>query len=98
MLNLPGHNVIPKAQFLACRAAKEDTARQKDAVELVKYLESHISITQGKCANCLVESDSLPAGKELMYCSGCKAAMFCGKDCLRKYWSDGHKFDCIKRN
>ena len=91
---LPCHRGIPQALFWARRAAKESTVQVESARDLVSKLESHIS---GFCANCLVELDKL-FEKKLLCCSGCRGAMYCGKECQREHWVNGHKFDCVSES
>ncbi|KIM73481.1 hypothetical protein PILCRDRAFT_727497 [Piloderma croceum F 1598] len=45
-----------------------------------------------KCACCgTKESDTTEA---LKWCSKCKSAFYCGKECQIKVWGEGHKKDC----
>lgn len=37
-------------------------------------------------------------GLKLKPCSQCKVAVYCGEECQRKHWKDGHKSNCRPKN
>lgn len=50
-----------------------------------------ISHFKGLCAHapCRKQNDG-----SFKVCAGCKVFYYCGKDCQRKHWSEGHKREC----
>ena len=88
-ITIPGHNCIPQVLNLLRRAIENG---KSDAANLIDSIESQQRVY---CAACRREDkEVLPL--TLKSCSRCKAVWYCGKECQRKDWKDGHKIDCAK--
>ncbi|OJA13166.1 hypothetical protein AZE42_06220 [Rhizopogon vesiculosus] len=46
-----------------------------------------------RCGSCGQEENT-SEDRQLRWCSRCKHASYCGEDCQKKAWADGHKADC----
>jgi hypothetical protein len=49
-------------------------------------------ISTHKCASCGRRGSG--SGVKLKPCSRCKAVFYCGVDCQRRHWKEGHKLSC----
>ena len=86
---IPGHNCIPQVLSLLRRARENG---ESVATSLIDLLERQ---QRNYCAACQREAkEVLPL--TLKSCTRCKAVWYCGKECQRTDWKDGHKIDCAK--
>jgi hypothetical protein len=64
----------------------------REATEMVSRCHAcHFTYLKGKyqCSHCKQRFEN-----PLQVCSGCRAREYCGKECQRKDWSQGHKRTC----
>lgn len=80
---LPGSSPLPIALGWARKAAEEGC---EEANRFIREYETKLS---KYCSCCKKEGD-------VRACVRCRASWYCGKECQRKHWRDGHKSDCFE--
>jgi TPR repeat protein len=92
--NRVGYNPIPRVLFLLRKTAAEEyssvqtSTSKENAMKTIQNIEAQIRLA---CAACNKQDGSLSQ------CNRCRAAFYCGKECLTKHWKMGHKVDCLKK-
>jgi TPR repeat protein len=74
-------------------------AADQGHAEAQEFLEDYFqrkkaSASSTQCASC---GRGCGTGVKLKPCSRCKAAFYCGEDCQRKHWKEGHKLSCTPK-
>ena len=82
--NVLGHSAYPRALYWLRKAQSQG---DEEAAKKVADLEERLS---KECFCCKKSKESV----KLNRCSQCKAAYYCGRECLAKHWKMGHKADC----
>ena len=92
--NIPGYSCTPQVVYWTRKAAGEPDASAIIASQNLKEMERYET---AQCSYCNKDARSHHPEK-LKRCTRCMAEWYCGKDCQKQHWVDGHKSDCIKRN
>lgn len=64
-------------------------------IPTLRVIEQNLDISKNHCWECeKLVGDGTLICPEIMICSRCKAARYCGKECQHKAWKEGHRKAC----
>jgi hypothetical protein len=77
-----------------CKKFLKELSKMKDPDEEInpsgkKWVEGRIKFISGRCRVCKKVGPTTT-------CSKCTCAYYCGAECQRAHWKDGHKQECKK--
>ena len=86
----------------AIEAAKEEAERYiglspAASQELLRHVYNHNLLATSMLSCCAVCGKHTPLEQKRLFCGKCKVAVYCGQQCQKKHWDEGHRELCGKQ-